>query len=109
MGKSQRVKGHSFERRTANLLKQFDPTAKRKLEYQEGSVDIETQLPFAIQCKCQKQPSIFNAIEEAKLGKKKSNKLWALAIIKRDREEPIYAMPESDFIDLLKEWNEIRK
>lgn len=59
MGKSQRVKGHSFEREIAISLRHIDPTAKRQLEYQEGlGRDICTNLPLAIQCKASPQASI---------------------------------------------------
>jgi hypothetical protein len=47
MGKSQRNKGHMWERQIARDLHVVDPTAKRNLEYQEGGTrDIVTRLPF---------------------------------------------------------------
>lgn len=51
-GSYARRKGHSFERDIANRLKALDPTARRNVtETQEGSFDITTELPLAIQCK----------------------------------------------------------
>lgn len=56
MGKAQRTKGHSFERFIARELQSLDPEARRNVtETQEGSYDISTSLPIAIQCKCMKK------------------------------------------------------
>ena len=53
MGKAQRTKGQAFERFIANELKPIDSTARRNVsESQEGSYDILTELPIALQCKC---------------------------------------------------------
>jgi hypothetical protein len=50
-GASSRKKGHSFEREVAGDLRSIDPGAKRNLEYQKGGSDIDTSLPYSIQCK----------------------------------------------------------
>lgn len=64
-GKGARTKGHSFERKIANDLRILDATAKRNLEYQEGSgYDIETWLPYLIQCKSQKRVNWLQAMRE---------------------------------------------
>ena len=65
MGKTSRRKGASYENEIARKLRDLgiDKTAKRHLEFQgeeaiEGR-DIDTELPFAIQCKHWKStPSI---------------------------------------------------
>lgn len=49
--RNNRRKGHDFERYIAVRLRDIDGTARRNLEYQSGSYDIETQLRFTIQCK----------------------------------------------------------
>jgi hypothetical protein len=49
-----RQKGHSYERYIAIRLREsgLDPNARRNVqETQQASVDILTDLPFAIQCK----------------------------------------------------------
>ena len=64
--KSRRRKGHDWEREVAKRIRKIDPSAKRLLEYQEGKgIDIDTKLPFAIQCKCQKRVNFLKALEEA--------------------------------------------
>lgn len=51
-GKTARRKGHAFERYIAIRLRDIDPTAMRNVaECQQASVDINTKLPLAIQCK----------------------------------------------------------
>lgn len=51
-GRAARAKGHSFECDIANKLKPLDPSARRNVsESQQGSFDILTELPLAIQCK----------------------------------------------------------
>lgn len=101
---NSRKKGHDWEREVANKLKEIDPTAKRNLEYQEGSMDIGTQLPFAIQCKCMANPSVYFVFRQAKEGAKKVNKI-PVAIIKRTNKETIAVMELEDWLKLVKEWH----
>ena len=56
---NSRTKGHSWERTVANYIKESTGhKAQRLLEYQEGfGVDIKTDLPLAIHCKCGKSPA----------------------------------------------------
>jgi len=64
-GKGARAKGHSFERKVVNDLREVDVTAKRNLEYQEGKgFDIDTRLPYLIQCKNQKRVNWIKAMSE---------------------------------------------
>jgi len=53
---NSRTKGHSWERKTANILTEATGVkAIRLLEYQEGfGIDIKTETPIAVQCKCGK-------------------------------------------------------
>lgn len=76
MGKSQRIKGHSFERLCSQLLREHGyPQAGRKLEYQFDKAtgeDIEGCLPFKIQCKCMAKvpniPQVFKEFTSLKPG-----------------------------------------
>ena len=56
MGKFQRTKGLNWERKTANILQDASGVkAIRLLEFQQGfGIDIKTELPLAVQCKCGK-------------------------------------------------------
>ena len=64
-GKGARSKGHQWERQIARDLREIDQTAKRNLEYQEGSgYDIDTTLPYRIQAKSRKQINFLSALQE---------------------------------------------
>lgn len=64
-GKGARAKGHSFERKISSDLRGIDVTAKRRLEYQAGiGFDIDTRLPYLIQCKSQKRVNWIQAMNE---------------------------------------------
>lgn len=70
MGKAQRTKGHSFERRVAALLRKIYPESRRLLEYQDGEangVDIKNTGNFKVQCKAMRaQPRIASIFTEFK-------------------------------------------
>lgn len=70
MGKSQRTKGHSFERNIAKELRKIYPEARRHLEYQDGEangIDLQNTGRYKIQCKClNKQPQIPAVMMEIK-------------------------------------------
>lgn len=64
-GKGARTKGHQWERDVVNSIKDLDMYAKRMLEYQEGlGIDIDTSLPYLIQCKSQKRVNWLSALSE---------------------------------------------
>lgn len=99
MGKSQRVKGHQFERDLAISLRTLDPTAKRHLEYQEGAgYDIDTKLPLTIQCKAGARPpwlkSIMEAIKVAPQGR------YPVGAVKVDNVGEFAVMQWDDFLDI---------
>lgn len=101
-GKTNRRKGHNWEREVANDIRTFglDPTAKRHLEYQEGGgMDIETKLPLTIQCKCGGHSSVgFTGLHEAiKSMKPGSFPVCALKVLNKGD----YAiMTWNDFLEL---------
>jgi hypothetical protein len=65
MGKSERRKGHQWERAVAISLRDIDPTAKRLLEYQEGAGhDLATVLPYRFQCRNRKNINWVSSLKE---------------------------------------------
>ena len=71
MGKSQRTKGHQFERRVAADMREIGyEEARRQLEYNEddaNGIDIQNTKPFAVQCKAMKQqPNVPKVMKEIK-------------------------------------------
>ena len=93
-----RRRGHDLERQVARDLREFDPTAIRNLEYQEGSVDICTKLPFAIQCKNQANPSVWQALREAESA---ANSKMPLAVVRRGKQT-VAVLYWKDFLKILK-------
>lgn len=99
-GAGARAKGHQWERDAVNDFKEIDPSAKRNLEYQEGmGYDISTNLPYRIQCKCQKQINWLKALGEADNGDESVMPVVAGKVTGKGK----YAfMKWSDFIQLVK-------
>ncbi len=93
LGKTSRRKGHNFEREIAKLLRQYYPSAKRQLEYQDGvGFDIAETGDLSVQCKVGKSFKIEKALKEAV----RDNKI-PLAITKKDREDIVVSMYWKDF------------
>ena len=116
-----RTKGHSFEREFAQRLRALDPTAKRNVEEtQDGSVDIKTRLPLAIQCKCLGRWSLtpHKILEQAVEGMGKllssshsGKSLLALGVVRISRKRPdIAVLSLDDFLYLLSKvsWQELK-
>jgi len=101
MGKSQRTKGHAWERKIARDLQVIDPTAKRNLEYQEGGTrDIVTRLPLKIQAKNQKVPKFLEAVREANQDKEDGE--MGLGVVKVTNKGEYAIMTWQDFMMLLR-------
>jgi len=71
MSKSQRTKGHSFERRIAqDMIECGFKEARRQLEYNAqdaNGIDLQETGRFKIQCKAmKKQPNIVSVMKEIK-------------------------------------------
>lgn len=67
MGKLSRTKGHSFERKIAQLLRPIFPNCRRHLEYHSrdaNGVDLVETDEFKIQCKKLKRYASINTIKE---------------------------------------------
>jgi hypothetical protein len=87
MGKSQRTKGHAWERAVAIHFRELYPEAKRGVDQSQAgghSPDVD-ETPFWIECK---------------VGK--SDRRPSLVAAKQDREEPTVTMRLVDFMRLLK-------
>jgi len=101
-GRRSRTKGHGFERKVAQLFREFFPTARRKLEYQAmdiDGVDIEGTGKLRIQCKKYKSYAPINKIKEIH---HKDNTIPAL-ITAGDREDPVIVIKLSHFFDILRD------
>lgn len=101
-GRGARAKGHSFEREIANRLKAIDPMARRNVsESQEGSFDILTRLPIAIQCKCfaRWHVSPHDVFEQAQ---KHAGNRMPLGVVRISRKRPdLVLMDFEDFMKIL--------
>ena len=100
MGKSQRTKGHSFERKVAAQLREIFPDAKRHLEYQDGEaygVDIANTGPFAIQCKKHR-----NYVSITKIFEVKDDSKIPVLVTAGDRLEAMAVLPFNEFLRLVK-------
>lgn len=69
MGKAQRTKGHSFERKTAEDMRRVGfSEARRQLEYHKDDaqgVDLQNTGVFDVQCKAmKKQPNVPRVFSE---------------------------------------------
>ena len=87
MGKSQRDKGHNWEREVAKRLRSYGMDARRNIMETQlgntGDVHIynnQQEMIACVQCKNMKSPSIWKAMQEA---------ITASAIHARMGEEPV--------------------
>ena len=106
-GRSARVKGHSWEREIANRLKPLDPSSRRNVsESQEGSFDILTELPLALQCKCLSQWRLTpHAIWQQ--AKDHAGDRIPAGVVKIDRKKPeLVILAWDDFYNLVEAINE---
>lgn len=96
MGKSQRVKGHAFERLIANDLKSIWADSKRGIQTQEGGVISDVVNPiYHFECSCGGQ-SIWAKWKQAQDDSKKNFKI-PVVVKKRDREEPVVLLSYKAF------------
>ena len=99
LGNGQRVKGQSFERKTAIEMREIGyPDAKRELEYQEArGVDVAGCKPFEIQCKIGKKHSVranYNEINTTDIG---------VLRVKWDRSDDLAVLSWEDF-KIIAQW-----
>ena len=105
MGKSQRTKGHNWEREVARIMREATPgcEAKRGFQTRGGAAeepDVVHPL-YNIECKVGAKPPVRNAlvtaVDTCPPGK------WAVAVIKEDRKPPYVVMPMDHWLDLVGE------
>jgi hypothetical protein len=106
IGKANRIKGRAWEQEVCRRLRTIKGVdAKRRLEYQEGSYDIDCNLPFKIQCKISAKPPRVDTILNTMFLDKLT---YNVVITKRDRCKAVVGMYLDDWLDLIKEWNELK-
>lgn len=100
MGRSQRVKGHSFERKIAQLMRRWFPDAKRGYQTRGGGKEQADVIntPYHIECKVGKKPNIKAAYLQAREDTQGEP---PIAITKWDREEPLVTMSLTDWFSML--------
>lgn len=102
MGKAQRDKGARGERYIRDLFIKAGFRARRGLQPQGGGAapDVVLEdLPLHCEVKTGKAPPIWRAVEQAQRDSRPGS--ICVAVCKRDREDPVVAMPWDDFIELL--------
>lgn len=105
MGRSQRIKGHNFEREVAKDMRDIFGEAKRGLQSRNSEDKVaDVIVPyFHIECKAHKKAPIRPALEQAKEDAKDTDNV-PLAVLKSNNEPVIIAMYYEDFLDIIKEW-----
>ena len=116
MGKTSRRKGRAYEQEIARLIRDnIDGSAKRHLEFQfqeaEEGRDIDTKLPFAIQCKHWKSTPSISAMDQIKTSE---DYPFRMCILKRSQKAGVkgleVAVVDLDvMISMLQQlyWNEL--
>ena len=108
MSKMQRTKGSSYERKIANIFKQWFPSSKRHLEYQSQEAELGVDVvagPFMIQCKKWKNYAPISKIEEVRDG----THGIPLLVTAGDRKRDVVCMYLDDFQTLMNDVNVIHK
>lgn len=102
MGKTSRRKGRAYEQEIAKKLRDWkiDENAKRHLEFQfqeaEEGRDIDTILPFAIQCKHWKSTPSISAMDQIQVS---DSYPLRLCILKRSQKKDVKSL-EVAVVDL---------
>lgn len=99
-GKTNRRKGHQFEREVAGVLRDYFPNAKRQLEYQEDDckgVDIANTGRYKVQCKCKQKYVSVNTIKEIQCGENDV----PIVVTKAMREEAMAIIPWKHLLTLI--------
>lgn len=111
---NSRRKGHQFERDFAQDLRdrKIDLNAKRHLEYQKQEAkryDIDDRTFWQFQCKCGKNPDVWEICKEPDINLI-NDKLWFAWIIKRTKHRKpckIAVMKYEHFLDMVSEFMEL--
>ena len=101
MGKSERLKGHNFERQVVHALRWIFHRCARGFQTRGGTneePDI-TNTPFYLEIKASKRnPSVAGALEQAEAA---TDGRMPVAICKKDREEPVVGMRMNHWLYML--------
>lgn len=103
-GRRSRTKGHQFERDIAIELRPIFPDSRRHLEYHSrdaNGVDLVETGRLKIQCKKLKKYAPLTAIKQIKCARDLGD--VPVLITAGDNQEPLAALPLSDFIELLRQ------
>ena len=101
MGKAQRVKGYTWERRVAQILREFWPEARRGYQSRGGQEQCDViGTPMHVECKAVKKTSMVEWMRQMarEAAEGETRTLW----VKVDREPPFVAVPMEDFLTLLR-------
>ena len=111
MGKSQRTKGHNYERELARVFREVMPgaDAKRGLQSRGGGEVPDVDIPyFWIEAKRGKKPNpraaLQQAIGDAAESQNGDGQKVPVAVIRDDHQEAFVAMRLSDFLSFVGEW-----
>ena len=102
-GKRSRDKGAAFERRTASILKQVFPEARRgvgQTQSASNGADVEGTA-FWVECKKGQRPNIQGAFKQA-LAAKDDRPI--LVVSMKDRDQPLYTIDEATFLALISKY-----
>lgn len=125
MGLLSRRKGKVWEREVARRFREVLPGChvRRGLQSRDGAeaADVEGVPYFWIECKHQALPNIAAALQQARDASTHHERMvagraleanetasarrrWPIAVVKRNRAEPLVAMGFDDFLALVREW-----
>lgn len=104
MSKSQRDKGHNWERDVVHILKDRGYDASRNLTQTRDSGGDIIIGKWLFECKRYAKIAVYTWLEQA--IKAAGEKLTPVVIAKADRKEPIVIMRLNDFLDIIGEGND---
>lgn len=104
MGKSQRRKGHAFERHIANALRAVFPSARRGLDQTQGGREPDVAgTPYWLEAKHHNLPpstwKVFEQADEARGAAGDSRP--PMVVVKKTRGFTYWALKEADMLALL--------
>lgn len=99
--KTQRLKGHSYERKITRELKDYFPaaiTSRNGARFEDSrGIDIINTGLFNVQCKRRENLNVFNVLNKEMPKDHNMN----IVFWKRDRQRDIVCMDKKDFFELL--------
>ena len=104
-----RRKGHGFERELVHLFRDAMPGAevRRGLQSRSGDEVADVECPvFWVEAKRGKKPNVRAALKQAIAAAPKER--MCVAVVRDDRAEAFVSLLLDDFLDLVKEWWELR-